>query len=47
VRTIRAAYWDRFARVDIPIRSGLVFDAWWIDPTRAEATDAARRAGAN
>jgi len=47
VRTIRAAYWDRFARVDIPIRSGLVFDAWWIDPTRAEATDAARRAGVN
>jgi len=45
VRTIRAAYWDRFARVDIPVRSGMVFDAWWIDPTRAEATDAARRAG--
>jgi len=45
VRTIRTAYWDRFDRVDMPLRSGLAFDAWWIDPTRAEATDAARRAG--
>jgi microcin C transport system substrate-binding protein len=45
--SVRAAYWDRFGRVDIPIRSGMVFDAWWIDPARAEATDAARRAGAN
>jgi microcin C transport system substrate-binding protein len=45
VRTFRAAYWDRFARVDTPIRSGLAFDAWWIDPARAEATDAARRTG--
>jgi microcin C transport system substrate-binding protein len=43
--SIRAAYWDRFARVDIPIRSGMVFDAWWLDQARAEATDAARRAG--
>jgi microcin C transport system substrate-binding protein len=45
VRTIRTAYWDRFARVDMPLRSGLAFDAWWIDPTRAAATDAARKAG--
>lgn len=43
--SIRAAWWDRFDRVDVPIRSGMVFDAWWIDPTRAAATDAARRAG--
>ena len=45
--SIRAAYWDRFARVDVPIRSGMVFDAWWIDQPRADTTDAARRAGAN
>ena len=45
--SIRAVYWDRFGRVDVPIRSGMVFDAWWIDQTRADATDAARRAGAN
>ncbi len=43
----RVAYWDRFNRVDIPIRSGFAFDAWWIDPARADATDAARRAGVN
>ena len=43
--SIRAAWWDRFGRVDVPIRAGMVFDAWWIDPPRAAATDAARRAG--
>ncbi|MCC6717757.1 MAG: ABC transporter substrate-binding protein [Acetobacteraceae bacterium] len=43
--SIRAAYWDRFARVDIPVRSGMVLDAWWIDAASAAATDAARRAG--
>jgi len=45
VTSTRAAYWDRFGRVGIPIRSGMMFDAWWIDAARAAATDAARRAG--
>lgn len=45
VRTIRVAFWDRFGFVDMPVRSGVAFDAWWIDVARAEATDAARRAG--
>lgn len=45
LRTIRAAYWDRFGRVDMPLRSGMAFDAWWIDPKRSALTDAARRAG--
>ena len=45
-RSFRLAYWDRFARVDRPVRAGFVFDAWWVDPARAGATDAARRAGA-
>lgn len=44
-RSFRLAYWDRFARVDRPVRAGFVFDAWWLDPARATATDAARRAG--
>ena len=44
-RGFRLAYWDRFARVDRPVRAGFVFDAWWLDPARATATDAARRAG--
>ena len=45
VRSIRIAYWDRFGFVDMPVRTGVAFDAWWIDPARADATDAARRAG--
>ena len=40
-----AAWWDRFGFVDKPIRTGLDFDAWWVDPVRAAATDAARSHG--
>lgn len=43
--TRRVASWDRFGRVPGPLRSGYSFDAWWVDPARAAATDAARRAG--
>lgn len=39
---IWAAYWDRFGFLDKPVRTGVVFDAWWVDPARAAATDAAR-----
>ena len=39
---IWAAYWDRFGHPGVPIRTGLAFDTWWIDPVRAAATDAAR-----
>jgi microcin C transport system substrate-binding protein len=39
---IRAAFWDRFGYRHVPVRSGMAFDAWWIDPVRAAATDAAR-----
>jgi microcin C transport system substrate-binding protein len=38
----RIAYWDRFARPDKTVRSGYVFDDWWIDPARAAHVDAAR-----
>jgi len=41
----RIAYWNRFGRPTAPVRPGYVFDDWWIDPARAAATDAARRAG--
>ncbi len=37
-----AAYWDRFGFPPGPVRTGIVFDAWWVDPVRAAATDAAR-----
>ena len=37
-----AAYWDRFGFPPGPVRTGIVFDAWWVDPVRAAVTDAAR-----
>lgn len=45
LQSVRIAYWDRFGRPDIPVRTGLAFDSWWLDPVRAAATDAARRNG--
>jgi microcin C transport system substrate-binding protein len=42
---LNIAYWDRFGRSAAPVRAGTVVDAWWVDPTRAAATDAARRLG--
>jgi microcin C transport system substrate-binding protein len=40
-----AAWWDRFGFVDVPIRAGVDFNAWWIDPALAAKTDAARQSG--
>jgi microcin C transport system substrate-binding protein len=45
LQSFRVAYWDRFARPDKPIRAGLDFETWWIDPKLAAANDAARRKG--
>ncbi|MBV8574997.1 MAG: ABC transporter substrate-binding protein, partial [Acetobacteraceae bacterium] len=45
LQSFRVAYWDRFARPDKPIRAGLDFESWWIDPKLAAATEAARRKG--
>jgi microcin C transport system substrate-binding protein len=45
LQSVRVAYWDRFGRPDKPVRTGLAFDSWWIDPAKAAATDAARRNG--
>lgn len=36
------AWWDRFGLPDKPVREGLNFDSWWIDPTKASAADAKR-----
>jgi microcin C transport system substrate-binding protein len=41
--SVWAAYWDMFGHPAGPVRSGLVFDAWWVDPARAAAIAAARR----
>ncbi|HBK05933.1 MAG TPA: hypothetical protein DDZ81_08705 [Acetobacteraceae bacterium] len=43
LQSVRVAYWDRFGRPDKPVRTGLAFDSWWLDPVRAAGNDAARR----
>ena len=45
LQSVRIAYWDRFGRPSQPVRTGVVFDSWWIDPARAAAIDTARGAG--
>jgi microcin C transport system substrate-binding protein len=45
LQSVRVAYWDRFGRPEQPVRTGLAFDSWWIDPAKAAATDAAKRNG--
>jgi microcin C transport system substrate-binding protein len=45
LQSVWVAHWDRFGRPDKPVRTGLAFDSWWIDPVRAAANDAARRSG--
>ena len=39
------ARWNRFGFIDKPIRAGLDFSSWWIDPALAAVTDAARGHG--
>jgi microcin C transport system substrate-binding protein len=36
------AYWNKFGHPDKPVRAGLVFNTWWIEPAKAAATDAAK-----
>jgi microcin C transport system substrate-binding protein len=45
LQSVRAAYWDRFGRVEEPVRTGLAFDAWWVDQAKSAAIDAARSHG--
>jgi microcin C transport system substrate-binding protein len=45
LQSVRVAYWDIFGRPDKPVRTGLAFDSWWIDPAKAAAIGSARRAG--
>jgi microcin C transport system substrate-binding protein len=44
LQQVRIAYWNRFGHVDVPVRIGVAFEAWWVDPKLAAATDAARSA---
>ena len=36
------AYWNIFGYPDKPIREGLNFDSWWIDPAKVKALEAAK-----
>ena len=36
------AYWDRFGDPGKPIREGVNFDSWWVDPVKAARIEAAR-----
>ncbi len=39
----RVAHWDKFGWPDVKIRSGYVFDDWWVDTKRAATTDTAKK----
>jgi microcin C transport system substrate-binding protein len=41
----RIAYWDKFARPSQPVRTGVVFNDWWIDPKKDAALTAAKAKG--
>jgi microcin C transport system substrate-binding protein len=45
LQSVRIAYWNRFGRPDKPVRTGVLFDSWWVDPALAAVTDAARGSG--
>ena len=42
LRELHVAYWNRFGHPAAPVRTGLFFASWWLDPALAAATDAAR-----
>jgi microcin C transport system substrate-binding protein len=42
---VKVAYWNRFGRPGVPVRVGVVFDSWWLDPALAAVTDDVRRTG--
>ena len=43
LQSVRVAWWNRFGFNDVPVRSGVAFNSWWVDRQLADATDAARR----
>jgi microcin C transport system substrate-binding protein len=36
------AFWDRFGDPGIPIREGVNFDSWWVDPAKSAHIEEAR-----
>lgn len=45
IQSVWVAWWNRFGFSDVPVRSGVAFNAWWVDAELAAKTDAARRSG--
>ena len=41
-QTFNVAYWNIFGYPDKPVREGINFDSWWIDPAKVKALEAAR-----
>jgi microcin C transport system substrate-binding protein len=37
INVFRVAYWDKFGRPEKTPKYALAFDAWWVDPAKAEA----------
>ena len=44
-QSFRLAFWDRFARPPVEVRTGFVLDDWWVDAKRSAEVEAARRGG--
>jgi microcin C transport system substrate-binding protein len=42
IKSTRLAWWDRFGMPDKPIREGVNFDTWWIDPAKAAHIEESR-----
>ena len=45
LQSVRAAFWDRFGNPGKPVRTGLEFDSWWVNPVKSAAIAAARSHG--
>jgi microcin C transport system substrate-binding protein len=41
-QVFHVAYWDRFGQPGLPLRAGVDFDTWWVDPAKARTTEVAR-----
>ena len=40
--SIRVAYWDKFARPPQAVRTGIVFNDWWVDQGKATQLEQAK-----
>ena len=45
VQSVRVAFWNKFGRPSVPVRTGVAFDSWWVDPKLDAVVRAARAGG--